>query len=158
MVSEINFRDPIIRDDIRDGHYLSKSLYVPRKALKIKTILNFAVRRKWKKYGRYIYFTGLLSYFIFLTFLTSFALLSPNIQPIHLNVSGRDFCVSDTSKPPDEKQWLTDEMEQKKYLSSNSKSTWLRISQYGIIGLSAVQLLLELVQFIRVRKVSLREV
>ena len=102
------------------------------------------MRRKWKKYGRYIYYSGLLSYFVFLTFLTSFALLSPNAS-VHLNQTGKDFCINELSK-------ITDEELHQKYISSNPRSVWLNISQYGIIILSSVQLLLELVQFIRVRK------
>ena len=104
------------------------------------------MRRKWKKYGRYIYYSGLLSYFVFLTFLTSFALLSPNAS-VHLNQTGKDFCINELSK-------ITDEELHQKYISSNPRSVWLNISQYGIIILSTVQLLLELLQFVRVRKDS----
>ena len=108
--------------------------------------MDFSVRRKWKKYGRYIYYSGLLSYFVFLTFLTSFALLSPNAS-VHLNQTGKDFCINELSK-------ITDEKLHQKYISSNPRSVWLNISQYGIIILSSVQLLLELLQFVRVRKDS----
>ena len=38
------------------------------------------VRRKWNKYGRYLYYMGLLRYSTFLAFLTSFALLTPNAR------------------------------------------------------------------------------
>ena len=100
--------------------------------------LNFiAVRRKWKKYGRYIYYTGLISYFVFLLFLTSFALLSPNASdPLN---STKQICIDNF---PDHSKNYNNE--------SNKKSIWMYISQYGIIGLSSLQLILELIQAFRV--------
>jgi hypothetical protein len=96
----------------------------------------FAVRRKWKKYGRYIYYSGLVFYFVFLLFLTSFALLSPNASDL-LN-SEKQICI-------DPSRNLT-----MKELESNKKSIWMYISQYGIIIISSLQLILELIQAVRV--------
>ena len=96
----------------------------------------FAVRRKWKKYGRYIYYSGLVFYFVFLLFLTSFALLSPNASDL-LN-SEKQICI-------DPSRNLT-----MKELESNKKSMWMYISQYGIIIISSLQLILELIIAVRV--------
>ena len=105
-----------------------------RENLEMLNSLNFiAVRRKWKKYGRYIYYTGLISYFVFLLFLTSFALLSPNASNL-LN-STKQTCIDHSKSYNNE---------------SNKKSMWMYISQYGIIGLSSLQLILELIQAFRV--------
>ena len=52
------------------------------------------VRRKWLDYGRYLYYLGLLFYCIFLAFLTSYALLTPNAQRSNFSdeISGQRFC------------------------------------------------------------------
>ena len=107
----------------------------------LNTSLNFiAVRRKWKKYGRYIYYSGLISYFVFLLFLTSFALLSPNASDLSdLLNSTKQICIDNF---PDHLRNYN--------IESNKKSIWMYISQYGIIGLSSLQLILELIQAFRV--------
>ena len=115
------------------GHTVLRDTFV-RENLEMLNSLNFiAVRRKWKKYGRYIYYTGLISYFVFLLFLTSFALLSPNASDL-LN-STKQTCIDHSKSYNNE---------------SNKKSMWMYISQYGIIGLSSLQLILELIQAFRV--------
>ena len=105
----------------------------------LNTSLNsIAVRRKWKKYGRYIYYTGLIFYLVFLLFLTSFALLSPNASDL-LNSTKQMICIDNFPDHP------------RNYnIASNKKSIWMYISQYGIIGLSSLQLILELIQAFRV--------
>ena len=113
-------------------------LYFVRENLEMLNSLNFiAVRSKWKKYGRYIYYTGLFFYFVFLLFLTSFALLSPNASDL-LN-SSKQICIDNF---PDHSKSYN--------IESNKKSIWMYISQYGIIGLSSLQLILELIQAFRV--------
>ena len=97
------------------------------------------VRRKWMKYGRYIYYSGLMSYLVFLAFLTSFALLSPNIA-IQSNLSPSCETLGN--------QTLYREWAATKDLKE--KSFWLHVSQVGILALSSVQLLLEVIQFFRV--------
>ena len=98
----------------------------------------FAVRRKWKKYGRYIYYTGLIFYLVFLLFLTSFALLSPNASDL-LNSTKQMICIDNLPDHP------------RSYnIASNKKSIWMYISQYGIIIISSLQLILELIQAVRV--------
>ena len=99
----------------------------------------FAVRRKWKKYGQYIYYFGLVSYFVFLLFLTSFALLSPNADLLN---SEKQICID-----PSRNLTMRDPMRD---LESNKKSIWMYISQYGIIIISSIQLILELIQAVRV--------
>jgi hypothetical protein len=104
---------------------------------------SIAVRRKWKKYGRYIYYTGLIFYLVFLLFLTSFALLSPNASDLLNSTkyqnSTRQICIDNFPDHP------------RSYnIASNKKSIWMYISQYGIIGLSSLQLILELIQAFRV--------
>ena len=94
------------------------------------------VRRKWKKYGRYLYYIGLLSYLVFLFFLTSYALLTPNAQNVRTlsEEKGAPFC-QDSSNDKD--------IEEKSY--------FLYVCQIGIIVISIFNCLMELIQFYRVR-------
>jgi hypothetical protein len=57
------------------------------------------------KYGRYLYYANLTTYAIFLTFLTSFALLTPNAKAVEIeerngnkNVVGKAFCLQADNK------------------------------------------------------------
>ena len=98
------------------------------------------VRHKWLKYGRYLYYSGLLFYCIFLAFLTSYALLTPNAQNIeHLNTTRHKFC-EETSTQGFSAQ---NEIE--------SKGFALYVTQYGILIFAIWNCFLELVQLYRVR-------
>ena len=92
------------------------------------------VRRKWIDYGRYLYYSSLLIYLLFLAFLTSFALLTPNAKSNF--TSGQRFCDATSAKKD------TDE----------SKSLLLQISQIGILIIAPLSCFFELIQFLRVRQ------
>ena len=87
------------------------------------------IRRKWQHYGRYLYFTGLFSYLLFLALLTSYALLTPNANTDN---NSSDFC-----KNPSKAQ-------------SQPKTPFFILCYWGILGFVLFNCLMELVQFYRV--------
>ena len=119
---------------VMDNHPLMIMANEEQKNLLRHPLCMSLVRRKWMKYGRYIYYSGLMSYLVFLAFLTSFALLSPNIA-IQSNLNSSCETVYN--------EWV-------KTKDLKEKSFWLLVSQVGILALSSVQLLLEVIQFFRV--------
>ena len=94
------------------------------------------VRRKWNKYGRYLYYMGLLRYSTFLAFLTSFALLTPNartrLENGGKNVNGAQFCQDSDDD------------------SNQEKSQYLYPCAIGILVLTTYNCLMEFVQLYRV--------
>ena len=94
------------------------------------------VRRKWNKYGRYLYYMGLLRYSTFLAFLTSFALLTPNartrLENGGNNINGAQFCQDSDDD------------------SNQEKSQYLYPCAVGILVLTTYNCLMEFVQLYRV--------
>ena len=118
---------------VMDNHPLMIMANEEQKNLLRHPLCMSLVRRKWMKYGRYIYYSGLISYLVFLAFLTSFALLSPNIA-IQSNLNSSCETLY--------KEWATKDLEE--------KSFWFHLCQVGILALSSFQILLEAIQFFRV--------
>ena len=94
------------------------------------------IRRKWQNYGRYLYFTGLFFYLIFLALLTSYALLTPNAT--HVTYNSSDFC-----RDPTLRSTVTE---------ISPKTPFFIVCQVGIIVIVLFNSLMELVQFYRVIK------
>ena len=92
------------------------------------------IRRKWQNYGRYLYFTGLFFYLIFLALFTSYALLTPNANSDSSNSSY--FCRDPA------KMGLVTEI--------SEKSLFFIVCQFGIIAFVIFNCLMEVVQFYRV--------
>ena len=98
------------------------------------------VRRKWIKYGRYLYYLSLLPYLTFLIFLTSYALLTPNAQ----------IYVEDGRAIEENIQFCQDLGNSTSQNQISDKSTFFHTCQIAIIAISTFNCLMELIQFYRV--------
>ena len=97
------------------------------------------VRRKWLGYGRYLYYLGLFFYFVYLAFLTTYALLTPNAQAFVNITFESKFC------------------ENIKNVSARAEIEELYkpglpfyVSKFGILVIASFNLLLEIIQWFRV--------
>ena len=92
------------------------------------------ILRKWQHYGRYLYFTGLFSYLLFLALLTSYALLTPNARMLDNDPhNSSSYICQNPSKA-----------------QSQPKTPFFILCYWGILGFVLFNCLMELVQFYRV--------
>ena len=58
------------------------------------------IEAKWSKFGQHIYYSKLILYFIFLFFLTGYAVVSTPLNPAFKSINGTKSCVG--NDPPND--------------------------------------------------------